>query len=411
MIPVKPFETYKWRWLSTTPTEGLLEPPVLLGVLRALSQYEGSPPSIAELASDLAVVETETGTDVDLVRTPERNLIRNSGQYWKGLGLLLPVDGLVELSEFGRNVAHGRLTKDDFAATVIREAVLPNPWTYSESEIGTWRSAGLEIRPLALILAILERLRESDDDNSAFLTPKELVAIVIPLAAATTSPVAIADSVLEYRLGTLNTNRWPDCAPASNDRRMAREFLVFLSNFGACRREAAARNEDERYWLIEPFDLAQLNRGPKPSLYSVSQSDQLDAVAQTAISGLSSFVGRSRRLVSVLDRSGQSVFRDEVLDSYCRTCLVSGEAITDVLEAAHIIPVKHGGADSVSNGLCLRVDIHRLFDAGRIRLKPNGDLVLDDAVKASENYRWLPASLSFPNFVVIDHLAWRYRYL
>ncbi len=41
---------------------------------------------------------------------------------------------------------------------------------------------------------------------------------------------------------------------------------------------------------------------------------------------------------------------------------------------AHIIPVGHGGTDAVGNGLCMRVDIHRLFDNGKIRIAPDGEV-------------------------------------
>lgn len=105
MIPKKPFSTYKWRWLSVAPTESLLEPPVLLGVLRVLSRHEGDAPSLSEIAEELRIVQQETRTAVDLVRTPERNLIRNSGQYWKGTGLLRPERGAIHLTPLGNHIA------------------------------------------------------------------------------------------------------------------------------------------------------------------------------------------------------------------------------------------------------------------------------------------------------------------
>jgi hypothetical protein len=88
--PVKPFDTYKWRWLSVQPTEGLLKPAVFLGVLRALDKCEGLRPSNQSVYDALLLVEQETQSSVSLARDLDLNLLRNSGQYWKGTGLLNP---------------------------------------------------------------------------------------------------------------------------------------------------------------------------------------------------------------------------------------------------------------------------------------------------------------------------------
>ncbi|MCY7335606.1 MAG: hypothetical protein LH613_05240, partial [Chamaesiphon sp.] len=79
MTPQKPFDTYKWRWFSVAPTEGLLNPPVFLGALRVFARHEGVAPADPAIAAELRIVQSETRTSVDLARTPERNIIRNSG--------------------------------------------------------------------------------------------------------------------------------------------------------------------------------------------------------------------------------------------------------------------------------------------------------------------------------------------
>ena len=35
-----------------------------------------------------------------------------------------------------------------------------------------------------------------------------------------------------YRAGKLDLSQWPNCVPESNDRQMAREFLLFLEHHG-----------------------------------------------------------------------------------------------------------------------------------------------------------------------------------
>jgi len=86
--PQKPFPNYKWRWSVLTPTESLNDPPIFLGVLRVFNRFNNYAPSSDEILEGLALVQKETNSSVDLVRNKERNLIRNSGQYWKSLGLL-----------------------------------------------------------------------------------------------------------------------------------------------------------------------------------------------------------------------------------------------------------------------------------------------------------------------------------
>jgi len=112
--PRLPFPGFKWKWLSLLPTEGLLSPPVFLGVLRVLGKHEGEAPSSSKLRDDLELVEKETETDVDLARTSSgRNLIRNSGQYWIGTGLYKKQRGKIELTPFGKKVADGRINQDE----------------------------------------------------------------------------------------------------------------------------------------------------------------------------------------------------------------------------------------------------------------------------------------------------------
>ncbi len=63
-------------------------------------------------------------------------------------------------------------------------------------------------------------------------------------------------------------------------------------------------------------------------------------------------------------RLGQGGFRVAVTDVYGRQCAISTEHSLPALEAAHIRGYAEGGAHDVRNGLLLRADIHRLYDAG-----------------------------------------------
>ena len=73
----------------------------------------------------------------------------------------------------------------------------------------------------------------------------------------------------------------------------------------------------------------------------------------------------------VQPRLGQALFRRLVTDAYGRRCAASGERVLPVLEAAHVVPHARGGQPALDNGLLLRTDLHRLFDAGYMTVDPD----------------------------------------
>jgi hypothetical protein len=407
MPPAKPFPTYKWRWLSVAPSEGLLSAPVFLGVLRALKEHEGQPFSSQDLHLTLRRVQTETATNIDLSRTPERNLFRNSGQYWRGTGLLAPVSGTIELTSIGRRVAAGQITNDEFAALIIRNTVLPNPLTYSPAELRKWNDVDLRIKPFELILNIMDRLGQRYGRPNAYLTSNELIRVVIPLAGTKTPAQEIAQHLKEYRDGTLDISDWPDCAPRANDGRLAREFLLFLANFEVCSRDSNTDRYDQKFILEESLLTDETTAASMFEDHELAEQE----VEESRDSGIPDLIERRRVKANILLRSGQSSFRKTVLNAANTTCLITGEQIPDVLEAAHIIPVEHRGTDLVNNGLCLRVDIHRLFDRGKIRIQPDGHLLFHEQVADSLNYEALPNEITFPLAVAQENVRWRFEYL
>lgn len=70
-------------------------------------------------------------------------------------------------------------------------------------------------------------------------------------------------------------------------------------------------------------------------------------------------------------RLGQGSFRTLVIDAYARRCAITGESTLPALEAAHIQSYAAQGTHQVSNGLLLRSDFHKLFDAGLVTVEPN----------------------------------------
>ncbi len=80
-------------------------------------------------------------------------------------------------------------------------------------------------------------------------------------------------------------------------------------------------------------------------------------------------------------RLGQGSFRVAVTDVYHRSCAVTGERVLPVLEAAHIRPYAKGGSHDISNGLLLRMDIHKLFDAGYTTVSLDGAFEVSGRIK------------------------------
>ena len=69
-------------------------------------------------------------------------------------------------------------------------------------------------------------------------------------------------------------------------------------------------------------------------------------------------------------RRGQQKFRDGLVARYGAKCVVSGCAVLDVLEAAHIQPYCGTPDNRVENGLLLRADLHTLFDLDLLGIQP-----------------------------------------
>lgn len=86
--------------------------------------------------------------------------------------------------------------------------------------------------------------------------------------------------------------------------------------------------------------------------------------------------------VLVRPRLGQGAFRVAVTDAYGRACAVTQEHSLPVLEAAHIKPFAIDGPHTVSNGLLLRSDLHRLFDKGYVTVTADYRIEVSSRLRA-----------------------------
>lgn len=90
-----------------------------------------------------------------------------------------------------------------------------------------------------------------------------------------------------------------------------------------------------------------------------------------AISSLPLFGSRKKSTVEVLRAERDPLFKFNILKRFQGTCLVTEINVTEMLDAAHIIPVASGGTESSENGILLSASAHRALDSGLWAINPN----------------------------------------
>jgi putative restriction endonuclease len=140
----------------------------------------------------------------------------------------------------------------------------------------------------------------------------------------------------------------------------------------------------EELWIPQPSDFSpQIVRGKSYDLTRGVGRQLWDQVLQRLEAGpvVNPPPGDQEELPLVLPgghversptrrRIGQGTFRIVVTDAYGRRCAVTQEKALPVLDAAHIRPFSDIAVHDVRNGLLLRSDVHRLFDAGYLTVTP-----------------------------------------
>lgn len=81
--------------------------------------------------------------------------------------------------------------------------------------------------------------------------------------------------------------------------------------------------------------------------------------------------GRRRRRGTVVTRPDQARFKLEVFRRYGPRCPLSGIAVPQMIEAAHLRGVADGGSSDARNGLPMNAALHRAFDAHLFAINPD----------------------------------------
>ncbi len=88
----------------------------------------------------------------------------------------------------------------------------------------------------------------------------------------------------------------------------------------------------------------------------------------------------------VVQRVGQSLFRDGLLELWSHQCVISGLAVPVLLRASHAKPWKDCATDQerldAHNGLLLAAHLDAAFDAGLFTVEDGGRVVVSEALDA-----------------------------
>ena len=101
--------------------------------------------------------------------------------------------------------------------------------------------------------------------------------------------------------------------------------------------------------------------------------------------------GRARRPSTTTRKRREAPFRDMILECDNHRCVLTGETTNQALDAAHLIAA-NGDNDLSQNGITLRADLHRLFDAGLFTFDTDGRVVKIDSGLSSHYHELLQDS-------------------
>jgi hypothetical protein len=310
--PQIPFSDFKWRWAVTTPSESINSEDILFGVLKILVKHNGKRHATQEFKDDLLKLQNETKTSIDLAkldRDLNKNIIENSGQYWKALGLLNSTnDGTISVSEVGLGIVNGSTSKEDYIKYLYDNFNLPNQNIESESVIQTYKNSNLCIYPIKIIFQVLYSITKTIQSPSEwYVTPDELKDIIVPLSVYPELEYdSYAELILSYRNDKSLFTAWPNVTPGDNDFRMLKEYLIFLSNFGYIDL-VELKDRSKRYYINELTlniingNLSQTNYKPTiPISVSQKKFDLKTFEKDTKVAGLIFSLQLIHRFVSSL---------------------------------------------------------------------------------------------------------------
>ncbi|GER02197.1 hypothetical protein JCM17845_28200 [Iodidimonas gelatinilytica] len=169
---------------------------------------------------------------------------------------------------------------------------------------------------------------------------------------------------------------------------VGKEFLAAHKGDGSfISRIDASRNN--RIWPISNSDVDSLLSAVREKAHKFAQYENQNPNPHEPLN--LEKIEDTTALRQVVLRRYQGAFRKVLLSKRPNRCAITGTSELSVLEAAHIIPYaeRFADRDKPENGLLLRSDIHKLFDAHLISINPKTKAIEVSDRIASPDYQSL----------------------
>jgi uncharacterized protein YjbI with pentapeptide repeats len=112
---------------------------------------------------------------------------------------------------------------------------------------------------------------------------------------------------------------------------------------------------------------------------------------------------RQRTNVARVRRKDQQKFREALKEAFQGKCAITFCDVEEAMEAAHIFPYRGPQTDYVWNGILLRLDLHRLFDAYLLTIDPvEGQVYLEESLMNSYG-QYAKTRICFPEQPVSEN--------
>lgn len=211
---------------------------------------DGTNPKMSRLTEELTLntghpawmPDRESG---NLNVNTEGSVFRNKARLFSAFYICVPPDLLkqegygkqIMMTGFGRALAEGRVSEEDFYRYIIKTFGYPH-LAYSDYE--AWVESNAAVRPLLLIIKTLVSLFEKAGKDDAFITSAEIYSFLQPLENENCE-VAVSKIIESRQNGKQESF-------SSDKFRKINEMLAFLSIAGYVYIDSTSGNAD-KYWL------------------------------------------------------------------------------------------------------------------------------------------------------------------
>ena len=157
---------------------------------------------------------------------------------------------------------------------------------------------------------------------------------------------------------------WKVKCKLSDDRRQ-----IIIKYRADLQNDAKLRDLDDMYYGTLRIVLEE-NQGHSGDQSGTIGCFKWEPKKGESFEGCWSILGDSRTRTPMEQWDRKSGFRTKVLNADNGKCVITGETLKKVLDAAHICGVIESDNDGIDNGIALRTDIHRLYDRGMFFIDP-----------------------------------------